>query len=174
VTKTLPISEARTHLPDLVEAARRTMERVVITKNGKPEAVLMGHDEYESWVETLDILSNPEEVEAIRAGEEALERGEVLSFEEVFGHPQGERPRRSADPEAREVVPMHLLSGRELEVLQLLATGVPLKGIGERLGLSATRVEAFKEVISKKLGLAKGRAKHVAKTQRRTAHQARR
>ncbi|MGE0273920.1 MAG: type II toxin-antitoxin system Phd/YefM family antitoxin [Nitrospiraceae bacterium] len=50
MTKTLPISEACTRLPDLVEAATRTMDRVIITRNGKPEAVLMGHEEFErAW-----------------------------------------------------------------------------------------------------------------------------
>lgn len=174
MTKTLPITEARTHLPDLVEEASRTMGRVVITRNGKPEAVLMGYSEYDSLIETLETLSDPEEMAKIREGEEALKRGDVVSYEEAFGHPLGERPSRSADPEARDVEPMHILSEREVKVLKLLASGVPLAGIGERLHLSSTRVEALKEIITKKLGLSKGRAGHVAKTERRTAHQARR
>lgn len=43
MTKTLPISEARQELPTLVEETSRTMGHVIITRNGKPEAVLMGH-----------------------------------------------------------------------------------------------------------------------------------
>jgi prevent-host-death family protein len=53
ITKTLPISKARTRLPYLVEAASRTMDRVIITRNGNPEAVLMGHEEFESWARNL-------------------------------------------------------------------------------------------------------------------------
>ena len=87
MTKTLPISEAREHLRALVEQASRTMGRVIITRNGKPEAVLMGYDEYESWVETLDTLADPEEMEAIREGAADIRVGNVVSFEEAFGKP---------------------------------------------------------------------------------------
>jgi prevent-host-death family protein len=115
MTKTLPISEAREHLRELVEQAGRTMDRVVITRNGKPEAVLMGYDEFESWAETLDIVSNPQEMEAIRAGEEALKAGDVVSFEEAFGEPLPSRDK--AKRTARKYV-----TGLEVAVLPLLAS----------------------------------------------------
>lgn len=96
MTKTMPITEAREHLRELVEQAGRKMDRVVITRNGKPEAVLMGYDEFESWVETLDIVSNPEEMETIRASEEAIKAGDVVSFEKAFGEtlPSRKKERR--------------------------------------------------------------------------------
>lgn len=45
--------------------------------------------EYESWAETLDTLSDPEEMEAIREGAADIRAGNVVSFEEVFGKPLG-------------------------------------------------------------------------------------
>ena len=55
--QTLPISEVKDRLNDLVDAASRTHEQVTITKNGTPVAVLIGMDEWESLQETLFWLS---------------------------------------------------------------------------------------------------------------------
>lgn len=46
--------------------------------------------EYESWVETLDTLADPEEMEAIREGEAYIRAGNVVSFQEAFGRPPRE------------------------------------------------------------------------------------
>lgn len=83
--KTIPVSEARQTLPLLVSRMRKLMNRVIITRNGKPEAVLMGLEEYESWVETLELVSTPEAVAGIREGLAELAAGRSKSFEEVFG-----------------------------------------------------------------------------------------
>jgi antitoxin YefM len=87
MTRTLPVSEARQSLPELIGRVRDLMERVVITRNGKPEAVLMGFDEYEEWVETLELLSLREARDGIREGLADLKAGRSRSFEEVFGEP---------------------------------------------------------------------------------------
>lgn len=83
--KTIPVSEARQTLPDLVARMRKLMDRVIITRKGKPEAVIMGIDEYESWVETLELMSRLETVKGIREGLADLKAGRSRSFEEVFG-----------------------------------------------------------------------------------------
>lgn len=87
-TQTLPVTEARAKLPQLVKAADERFDRTVITSNGKPVALLMSYEEYEAWEETLEILSDPEAVQAIREADEALANGTTFSFEEVFGHKQ--------------------------------------------------------------------------------------
>ncbi|MGH8247679.1 MAG: type II toxin-antitoxin system Phd/YefM family antitoxin, partial [Gammaproteobacteria bacterium] len=68
MAKTIPLSEARQTLPELVSRTRKFMDRVVITRNGRPEAVLIGVDEYESWIETLELASRPETVTGIHQG----------------------------------------------------------------------------------------------------------
>jgi antitoxin YefM len=87
MTKTLPISEVRDNLTELVEKAGRLQARFIITRHGKPDAVLMGHDEFESWMETLEVLTSREEFESIREGLADLRAGRSSSFEEVFGEP---------------------------------------------------------------------------------------
>ena len=93
--KTVPVSEARHTLPDLVARMRKLMDRVIITRKGKPEAVIMSIDEYESWVETLELMSRPKTVKGIREGLADLKAGRSRSFEEVFGeHLHGKSKRR--------------------------------------------------------------------------------
>lgn len=55
---TLPIAEVRANLSKLVDEAERTHQRVEVTKNGRRAAVLMSADDYDSLMETLDILGD--------------------------------------------------------------------------------------------------------------------
>jgi PHD/YefM family antitoxin component YafN of YafNO toxin-antitoxin module len=59
----------------------------VITRNGRPAAVLVSTDEYESWKETQAIRSNPELMREIRAGLRAARRGKLrrLTLDGLFG-----------------------------------------------------------------------------------------
>lgn len=83
MTKTLPISKVREELPTLVDRAQRLLEEVVITVNGKPTAILMSIDEFESWKETMEILADKELMEAIREGEEDIKAGRVVDFDKL-------------------------------------------------------------------------------------------
>ncbi|WP_447979467.1 type II toxin-antitoxin system Phd/YefM family antitoxin [Candidatus Nitrospira bockiana] len=85
MTKTLAISEARQNLTDLVDRVRRLQSRYVITVNGRPDAVIISHDEFESWLETLDVLSDSEEVASIQRGLSEIANGHTVSYEDVFG-----------------------------------------------------------------------------------------
>ena len=54
MSKTLPISEVKTRLPELVSGVAEQEEEIVVTRNGKPAAVLVNYDEYERLKDTLD------------------------------------------------------------------------------------------------------------------------
>ena len=51
-------------------------DRVVLTRNGKPAAVLISHDDLESLEETLSILSDPAAMAQIHESEQALAAGD--------------------------------------------------------------------------------------------------
>ena len=89
MTKTLSLKEARNQFSDIVDRAGRLSERIVVTKNGRPEAVVMGADEFESWVETLELLSNPKAVKSIKQGLKEAKAGKFHSFKAAFGEEQG-------------------------------------------------------------------------------------
>ncbi len=81
--ETLPLSEARSALSTLVERVDSTHERVTITRNGHPAAVLISPDDLEALEETLDVLSDPVTMQALRDGEAAAAVGEVLDEAEL-------------------------------------------------------------------------------------------
>lgn len=80
---TLSLADARANLSKLIESAVTTHERFEVTRNGDRAAVLLSADDYDALLETVDILSRPEEVEAIRRGLEELEAGDVSTADEV-------------------------------------------------------------------------------------------
>ena len=80
---TVPLAEARANLSRLVDDAVRTHERVEVTKNGRRAAVILSADDYDSMVETLDILSDRDLTAQLRAAQDEAERGEVFSLDEV-------------------------------------------------------------------------------------------
>ena len=82
------IAEARERLPKLIRQANKLFERFVITSRGKPKAVVMSYDEFESWQETLDIVSNPDLTAAIKDADADLAAGRIHTYEEVFARTQ--------------------------------------------------------------------------------------
>ena len=66
---TIPLAEARAQLSKLVDEAMRTHERVEVTKNGRRAAVILSADDYDSLIETLDILSDRDAMSEIREAE---------------------------------------------------------------------------------------------------------
>lgn len=80
---TIPLAEARANLSRLVEQAATTHERIEVTKNGRRSAVILSADDYDTIMETLDILSDADLVAAIVLGEAEVRRGETSTLDEV-------------------------------------------------------------------------------------------
>lgn len=81
--KTLSITEARNKFPTLINDAKNKLDEYVITVNGKPAAILISHDEYESMQETLEILSDKKLMKELKEAEEDVKAGRVKDWEEV-------------------------------------------------------------------------------------------
>ncbi len=58
--KTLPLAQVKANLSRLVDQIVETGEEIVITRNGRPAAILVSPDEYEGLKETQAIRSDPE------------------------------------------------------------------------------------------------------------------
>ena len=65
---TSPLTEVRDNLSEIIESVMATGEEWVITKHGRPVAVILSHDEYESLIETVNILSDSDALDAIGEG----------------------------------------------------------------------------------------------------------
>jgi antitoxin YefM len=80
--ETTSLADAKNRLSELVSAVQGTWERVTITKNGKPAAVLIAVDDLESILETLAVLVDPEAMAAIeesRSGTVELTTGQEMA-----------------------------------------------------------------------------------------------
>jgi antitoxin YefM len=82
----VPLAEVKNRLSEVVERLEREHGRVVITKHGRPAAVMLSLEDLESLEETLAILSDPELMAAIReADAEVAARGTTrLSKQEAL------------------------------------------------------------------------------------------
>ena len=84
--KTLPLSEVKANLSALIDEVEQRDEEIVVTKNGRPAAVLVSADEYDSWKETQAIRSDAGLMRDIRAGVAALKakNARLYTLEELF------------------------------------------------------------------------------------------
>lgn len=79
----IPLAEAKARLSAVLDEVRDTHERVVITRNGRPEAVVMAVSDLETLEETLDLLSTPGALEQIRAAEADIAAGQAIGADEL-------------------------------------------------------------------------------------------
>jgi antitoxin YefM len=79
----VPLADVKNRLSEVVERLEREHGRVVITKHGRPAAVMLSLEDLESLEETLEVLSDPVVMTAIREAERdvAAGRTETLSKE---------------------------------------------------------------------------------------------
>lgn len=80
---TLPLSEIKKHLSEVVDGVEDRHDRVVLTRNGRPAAVILSPDDLESIEESLEILSNPKAMREIRRAEAEIDRGKSLTADEL-------------------------------------------------------------------------------------------
>jgi antitoxin YefM len=79
----MPMAQARDHLAEVVESVQKTHDRVTLTRHGQPAAVIIAAADLDSILETLDILSTPGALEAIREGEADVAAGRYVTMEDM-------------------------------------------------------------------------------------------
>lgn len=81
--KIVPFTEARASLSELLDEVEGLHEHVVITRNGRPAAVVISPDEWEALEETLEVLQDDETLAALRESDEDVKAGRMFSLDEV-------------------------------------------------------------------------------------------
>jgi antitoxin YefM len=82
--ETLPLADVKARLSELVTRVQQQHDQVTVTRNGRPAAVVVSVDEWESLHETLAILTDSDAVASIRQAREEIARGEVYTTDEVL------------------------------------------------------------------------------------------
>ncbi|MEO9223550.1 MAG: type II toxin-antitoxin system Phd/YefM family antitoxin [Acidimicrobiales bacterium] len=76
--ETLPLTEVRTSLSSIVDRVSGTHERVTITRNGHPAAVLISTEDLDALEETLDVLSDRRVMQRLAEAEAEVAAGDVV------------------------------------------------------------------------------------------------
>lgn len=82
----MPLKDVKNRLSEVVDQVEREHGRVVITKHGRPAAVVVSVDDLESLEETLDVMAQPKLIAQIRDSLADLDRepAQVLSKDEAL------------------------------------------------------------------------------------------
>jgi len=71
------LTEVRDRLSEIVEDVNRNGTDWTITRHGRPVAVILSADDYEALIESLNILSDDDTMDALAEAEADVEAGRV-------------------------------------------------------------------------------------------------
>jgi prevent-host-death family protein len=77
VPEHVALADVKNRLSGVVDQIQRLHGRVVITKHGRPAAVILSTEDLESLEETLEVLRDPALLEAIREAEAEVAAGQT-------------------------------------------------------------------------------------------------
>ena len=85
VDEFISVSEAKNKLLDLIRRMKHKQEIVAITRDGVPSAVLLSMDQFEGFMETMEILSDQKSMRALRRSLKQADKGQWIRQDDVFG-----------------------------------------------------------------------------------------
>jgi antitoxin YefM len=80
----IPITQAKAKLLDMVRQLRDTDDTIAITKNGVPEAIMLSVKKFEGYLETIDILADPEMMKQLKGSAKDVKAGRLIDIDEAF------------------------------------------------------------------------------------------
>jgi antitoxin YefM len=83
MAETVPVRELRSGLAHFIDRVADLRKHVIVTRRGRPAAVLVPIDEYDALEETAEILSDKESLRAIEKGLRQIEHGETVTIAEL-------------------------------------------------------------------------------------------
>ena len=79
----LTVTEAKKSFCELVHEADERFDRIIITRDGHPAAVLLAYDDYEEWQETIEVLADAKLMKRIREGMQDEQAGRFVDLDTV-------------------------------------------------------------------------------------------
>jgi prevent-host-death family protein len=75
---TQSLRDVRDHLSEVIDRVEQQHDRVVVTRNGRPAAVILSPDDLAQLEATIDVLGDAEALADIREADAAYARGDVV------------------------------------------------------------------------------------------------
>lgn len=94
MTEVIPVGALRSDLAAVIDRVAELREHVIVTRRGRPAAVLIPVDEYDALEDTAEILSDAGTLAAIEDGLEAIKREETVTLEDLRRELGTRLPRR--------------------------------------------------------------------------------
>lgn len=83
MSETRSLADVKAHFSEIVDLVEKQHERVIVTRHGRPAAVILSPGDLEGLEETLEILATPGALEEIHAAERDLEHSDYLTAAEL-------------------------------------------------------------------------------------------
>lgn len=83
MSDTRSLAYIKSHLSEIVDQVERQHERVILTRNGEPAAVILSPDDLAALEDTLDLLSDPEAMLQLAVARQQIAQGDVVAADEL-------------------------------------------------------------------------------------------
>ena len=83
MVNTISIRELRPKLSKVIGKVHGRFDRYIITKRGKPEAVLLSVEDYEGLLETLEIQSDKELVKRLKKAQQDIKKRKFKTLDQI-------------------------------------------------------------------------------------------
>jgi antitoxin YefM len=79
MSETLPLAHVKARFSEMVDRVEHTHDRIIVTRNGHPAAVMISPDDLASLEDTLELLSDPEAMRELADAKQAADRGDYVT-----------------------------------------------------------------------------------------------
>ena len=79
----LPLAQVKSRFSEMIDRVEHTHDRIVVTRNGRPAAVMISPEDLASLEDTLDLLSDPVAMRELTEAKAAADTGDYVTGDEL-------------------------------------------------------------------------------------------
>ncbi len=83
MSATLPLAHVKSKFSEMIDRVEHTHDRIVVTRNGRPAAVMISPDDLASLEDTLELLSDPGAMRELAEAKHAADTGDYITGDEL-------------------------------------------------------------------------------------------
>jgi prevent-host-death family protein len=83
MSETLPLAQVKARFSEMVDRVEHTHDRIVVTRNGRPAAVMISPDDLASLEDTIELLSDPDAMRELGEAKRAAGAGDYITGDEL-------------------------------------------------------------------------------------------